>query len=59
MLEVVNEPSRGQSSETDSLRQNYYPTAFKRIRAAEANVGISSDKLVHIQMMVGFHQRYS
>jgi hypothetical protein len=53
MLEVVNEPQRGQTSQTDSMRQNYYPTAWKRIRAAESNLGISGDKLVHIQMMVG------
>ena len=54
MLEVVNEPQQGQSSQTDSMRQNYYPTAWKRIRAAEANLGIAQNNLVHIQMMVGF-----
>ena len=56
-LEVLNEPLKGQSSQTDSMRQNYYPTAWKRIRAAESNLGIAHDRLVHIQMMVCFHER--
>lgn len=54
MLEVVNEPQQGQSSQTDSMRQNYYPTAWKRIRAAEANLGVAQVNSTHIQMMVSF-----
>ncbi|KAJ3302551.1 ribosomal protein S5 [Kappamyces sp. JEL0829] len=30
---------------------SYYPNAFKRIRAAESKLGITSNNLLHIQMM--------
>lgn len=51
MLEVVNEPINSVNSQTDSMRETYYPTAWARIRAAEAALNISSENLVHIQMM--------
>ena len=52
MLEVVNEPVRGGNSQTDSMRRTYYPTAWARIRAAEAALNISPNNRLHIQMMV-------
>lgn len=52
MLEVLNEPIQGNNSQTDSMRQTYYPTAWARIRAAEAALNISPNDLLHIQMMV-------
>lgn len=52
MLEIVNEPVQGGNSETDSMRQNYYPTAYARIRAAEAALKITPNNQLHIQMMV-------
>ncbi|KAL9593774.1 MAG: hypothetical protein Q9179_005702 [Wetmoreana sp. 5 TL-2023] len=53
MLEVVNEPLQGSNSNTDSLRRNFYPTAWKRIRAAEdaAKPNITPNNRLHIQMM--------
>lgn len=58
MLEVVNEPQQGGNSNTDSMRRTYYPTAWKRIRAAEDKLKISQNNRLHIQMMVGnsYHQ---
>lgn len=53
MLEVVNEPQQGGNSNTDSMRRTYYPTAWKRIRAAEDALKISQNNRLHIQMMVG------
>ena len=52
MLEVVNEPVQGEPSLTDSMRETYYPTAWARIRAAEAALNISPNDRLHIQMMV-------
>ena len=52
MLEVLNEPLQGDNSQTESMRQTYYPTAWARIRAAEDAINISSNKRLHIQMMV-------
>ena len=54
MLEVVNEPvlERDDTSETESMPRMYYPTAWARIRAAEADLNISPDNRLHIQMMV-------
>ena len=52
MLEVVNEPIQGSTSQTDSMRETYYPTAWARIRAAEAALNISPNNRLHIQMMV-------
>ncbi|KAI4255148.1 MAG: hypothetical protein LQ352_002719, partial [Teloschistes flavicans] len=51
MLEVVNEPQQGGNSNTDSMRRTYYPTAWKRIRAAEDKLKISQNNRLHIQMM--------
>ena len=52
MLEVVNEPEQSQNSDTDSMRQQYYPTAWQRIRAAEDALEIAGQDRLHIQMMV-------
>ena len=54
MLEVVNEPIGQVNSPTDSMsmRQTYYPTAWSRIRASEAALNVSPENLLHIQMMV-------
>ena len=52
MLEVVNEPLQAGNSQTDSMRSTYYPTAWARIRAAEAVLNISPNNRLHIQMMV-------
>ncbi|KAK0512328.1 hypothetical protein JMJ35_005456 [Cladonia borealis] len=51
MLEVVNEPEQGQDSDTNSMRQQYYPTAWQRIRAAEDALEIAGQNRLHIQMM--------
>lgn len=51
-LEVVNEPIGQVNSQTDYMRQTYYPTAWSRIRAAEAALNVSPNDLLHIQMMV-------
>ncbi|KAJ5888973.1 glucan endo-1-6-beta-glucosidase B [Penicillium taxi] len=50
MLEIVNEPVRDSAMDI-SMRKVYYPQAFKRIRAAEANANIEKSDYVHIQMM--------
>lgn len=52
MLEIVNEPLQSSNSQTDSMRKNYYPTAWKRIRAAEEALRIDKNNRLHIQMMV-------
>ena len=51
MLELVNEPVQSDNADTQSMRETYYPTAFKRIRAAEASLSVSADKALHVQMM--------
>lgn len=52
MIELVNEPEKGNNSDTDSMRKNYYPTAWKRIRAREDSLNITASDRLHIQMMV-------
>ena len=52
MLEIVNEPVHHGNSQTESMRKTYYPTAWARIRAAEAALNVSADNRLHIQMMV-------
>ena len=52
MLEVVNEAIQSDDSQTESMRSTYYPTAWQRIRAAEAALNISPNDRLHIQMMV-------
>jgi glucan endo-1,6-beta-glucosidase len=47
MIEVLNEPISGQAS----LVSEYYPTAWKRIRAAEDKLSITTNNRLHIQMM--------
>ncbi|KAL2007894.1 hypothetical protein VTN00DRAFT_7876 [Thermoascus crustaceus] len=50
MLEIVNEPIQN-ADQVSSMRTSYYPNAFKRIRAAEQALGITSNNQLHIQMM--------
>ncbi|OXV05484.1 hypothetical protein Egran_06748 [Elaphomyces granulatus] len=50
MLEVVNEPATV-SSQAESLRTEYYPQAFQRIRDAETKLQIQPNKYLHVQMM--------
>ena len=56
MLEVVNEPVQNPSTVATML-QDYYPTAWSRIRAAEAALNVGSNNLLHIQMMVRIKPR--
>ena len=56
MLEIVNEPEQSQDSDTDSMRQQYYPTAWQRIRAAEDALQVAGQNRLHVQMMV-WHRR--
>ncbi|KAH6879420.1 beta-1,6-glucanase [Thelonectria olida] len=59
MLEVLNEPvSRHDGGgrypapgQDPGLVQKYYPGALKAIRDAEAALGVSSDKKLHVQFM--------
>jgi aryl-phospho-beta-D-glucosidase BglC (GH1 family) len=50
MLEIINEPIQDPGS-VGSMRSSYYPSAFQRIRAAEAALGIPAANELHIQMM--------
>ncbi|KAN0070042.1 Glycoside hydrolase superfamily [Elaphomyces granulatus] len=50
MLEVVNEPENS-PDDADSVRSNYYPQAFTRIRAVEQQLGLNKSRYLHIQMM--------
>jgi aryl-phospho-beta-D-glucosidase BglC (GH1 family) len=50
MLEILNEPIQD-SSKTQGMLNNYYPGAYNAIRAAESNLGITPNNLLHIQVM--------
>lgn len=50
-LELVNEPLQGQYNITATLTTEYYPNAWKRIRAVEDRLQIPSLSRLHIQMM--------
>jgi aryl-phospho-beta-D-glucosidase BglC (GH1 family) len=50
-IEIVNEPVPGNNDEKFSMWYNYYPTAWKRIRAAEDKLHVTSNNRLHIQMM--------
>ena len=52
MLQILNEPVMGINSNTNSMRKTYYPTAWSRIRAAEAALNIAASNRLHIEMMV-------
>ena len=52
MLQILNELEQGTNSDTDSMRQTYYPTAWSRIRAAESALNIPASNRLHIEMMV-------
>lgn len=49
-IQLVNEP---QTPIESSLLDVFYPTAWKRIRAVEDRLGITSNNRLHIQMMDG------
>ncbi|KAI5813021.1 glycoside hydrolase superfamily [Pyronema omphalodes] len=53
MLEVINEPVHTWEfpSMASSLISNYYPNAWKRIRAVEDRKNIGANDRLHIQMM--------
>jgi len=49
-IQLVNEPLQDGNTQ-GSMIQQYYPTAFSRIRAVESRLGVPSAKRLHIQMM--------
>jgi len=49
-LQLVNEPIQN-PNQYPSLVNEFYPNAWKRIRAAEAALGTTQANLLHIQMM--------
>lgn len=59
MIEVLNEPVSKHDAggrypapgEDPGLVQTYYPNALKAVRDAEAALGISGDKALHVQFM--------
>ncbi|KAJ5084889.1 glucan endo-1,6-beta-glucosidase B [Penicillium alfredii] len=50
MLEVLNEPMQD-NDKASSMRENYYPKAFERIRAVETKLSVDKKDYLHIQMM--------
>ncbi|BBN01800.1 glucan endo-1,6-beta-glucosidase [Marchantia polymorpha subsp. ruderalis] len=50
-IEVINEPRPQTSAEKASLVNDYYPTAYNRIRAVEDSLNIAQNDRLHIQMM--------
>ncbi|KAI5800166.1 glycoside hydrolase superfamily [Peziza echinospora] len=50
-LMVLNEPVAGDARVIQSLVNEYYPTAWKRIRAVEGELRIPQEKRLHIQTM--------
>lgn len=53
-LQVLNEPVRSgeNADQAGNMVWNFYPEAWRRIRAREAQLGTSSQKLLHIIFMV-------
>lgn len=52
-IEVVNEPVPLTDGEKHSLLYEFYPNAWKRIRAVEDGLKVSANNRLHIQMMDG------
>lgn len=54
MLEVMNEPimSRTNPQQAADMIKNFYPLAWKRIRAREQKLAVKQQDRLHIQMMV-------
>ncbi|KAG6555097.1 hypothetical protein Mapa_003132 [Marchantia paleacea] len=50
-LQVINEPRPQTPSEKASLVDEFYPTAYDRIRAVEDRLRIPQNRRLHIQMM--------
>ncbi|KAI0394206.1 glycoside hydrolase family 5 protein [Xylariaceae sp. FL0594] len=53
MLHVMNEPLHSDNgyAEAANMIANYYPTAWRRIRAREAKLGVKDSEKLHIQYM--------
>lgn len=51
MIEVANEPVQD-TSQTATMRSDFYPRAYDRIRAAEDAAGVPAESQLHIQYMV-------
>ena len=51
MLEIVNEPLQETNAQTLSMRMQFYPAVFARIRNAERNLDVSEANMLHLQMM--------
>ena len=51
MLELVNEPVQNPNT-VATMRSEYYPTAYQKIRAAESALNVAPGNLLHIQVMV-------
>ncbi|KAI9725971.1 MAG: hypothetical protein M1828_002299 [Chrysothrix sp. TS-e1954] len=51
MLEVVNEPLQAMNAQTTSMRMQFYPAAFARVRNMERNLGVKQAEMLHLQMM--------
>jgi len=50
MLEIVNEPVQNQAT-VQTMLSSYYPDSFTTIRGVEADLGVTSNNFLHIQMM--------
>ncbi|BBN00763.1 endoglucanase [Marchantia polymorpha subsp. ruderalis] len=50
-LEVMNEPRSVTDEQRASLRNEFYPNAYNRIRQVEDDLNIAQEKRLHIQMM--------
>lgn len=51
MIGLVNESEKGNNSNTNSMRKNYYPTIWRHIRAQEDSLNVTSSIRLRIQMM--------
>lgn len=49
-IQLVNEPLQDED-ETSSMISDFYPTSYQLIRDIESNLGVSSEKRLHVQMM--------
>lgn len=52
MLEILNEPERTVSTDTTSMINTYYPTAWQAIRDTEKFLKVNTEDQLHIQIMV-------
>lgn len=56
MLQAMNEPVHANQygSEAAYMIAEFYPQAWRRIRAVEERLGVTGGDRLHIQFMVGF-----